>query len=45
MRTFLAWWALALVAVLLIVMGLQGSFGRVLAVLVAPGRLEVDEAA
>jgi hypothetical protein len=42
MRRLLAWWALFFVGVLLIVMGLQGSLGRTLAVLVAPGRLQVQ---
>lgn len=43
MRAFLAWWALFLFAVLLVVMGFQGSLGRVLAVLLTPGRLDAHE--
>lgn len=42
MRAFLAWWALLFAGVLLIVMGMQGSLGRMLAVIVAPGRLVVE---
>ena len=43
MRQFLAWAALAVLAAMLIVMGFQGSFGRVLAVFVTPGRLQAQE--
>jgi hypothetical protein len=43
MRSFLAWWALLLLGVLLVVIGLQGSLGRMLAVAVTPSRLTVQE--
>lgn len=39
----IAWGALALLAVAFIAMGLMGSFGRVLAVLFTPGRLEAQD--
>lgn len=42
MKGIAAWWALFLLALLLIVIGLQGSGGRVLAVLLTPGRLTVN---
>ena len=43
MRRLLAWWGLFLLGVLLVVMGVQGSAGRVLAALLTPGRLEAQE--
>ena len=42
-RSFAAWWALFLLGVVLIVAGFQGSFGRLLAVIVTPSRLTVQE--
>lgn len=42
MRQTLAWLLLILFAVLLIVMGIQGSFGRVVAVIFTPASLEVS---
>lgn len=42
MKGIAAWWALFFLGLLLIVMGLQGSAGRVLAVVLTPGRLEVN---
>ena len=42
-RAYLAFVAIFLLAILLIVMGFEGSPGRMLAVVFAPGRLTVDE--
>jgi hypothetical protein len=43
MRSFAAWWALFALGLLLIVAGFQGSLGRILAVIVTPSRLKVEE--
>ena len=43
MRSIAAWWALLFLGVLLILMGIQGSAGRFLAVVVTPARLTVQE--
>lgn len=42
-RAALAFVAIFIFAVLLIVMGFEGSFGRMLCVIFAPGRLTVDD--
>lgn len=41
MRTFLAWLLLFLFALMLVIMGVQGSLGRVVAVIFTPASLEV----
>lgn len=41
MPNFLAWLLLFLFALLLVVMGIQGSLGRVVAVIFTPASLEV----
>lgn len=41
MRHFLAWLLVLLFAILLITMGIQGSLGRVVAVMFTPASLEV----
>lgn len=43
MREFLAWLLLLLFALMLVIMGIQGSSGRVLAVIFTPASLEVME--
>ncbi len=43
MRSAAAWWGLLLLGIILIVVGIQGSLGRMLAVVVTPNRLKVEE--
>lgn len=44
LRTSVALLAILLLAIILMVSGLQGSFGRLLCVLFAPGRLAIRDA-
>jgi hypothetical protein len=43
MRSFAAWWLLFLLGAVCIIAGFQGSLGRLLAVIVTPSRLKVEE--
>lgn len=45
MRNSLAWLLVLLFAIFLVVMGIQGSAGRILAVIFTPASLEVMEGA
>lgn len=42
MRQFFAWFLLLLFALMLIIMGIQGSAGRVIAVVFTPASLTVE---
>jgi len=43
MRAAAAWLFILILALLILIAGFQGSFGRMLAVLFVPGRLQISQ--
>lgn len=43
LRSMAAWWGLFLLGVVILIAGFQGSGGRLLAVIVTPSKLKVNE--
>jgi hypothetical protein len=43
LRSMAAWWGLFILGLVLLIAGFQGSGGKLLAVIVTPSRLKVNE--